>query len=62
MPDALKSGGCVLVPKAQVVCHAFGTEMGLLARTFVWLKFLRGYNEPFSFRAGPCVVAQGAYS
>jgi hypothetical protein len=34
---------CVLVPKAQLACHAFGTEMGPLARTFVWFLFLGPY-------------------
>ena len=48
---------CVLVPKAQVACHAFGTKMGPLARTFIWFLFLGPFLEPFLFHAGPCMAA-----
>ena len=65
-PHLKKASGvvvaCVLVPKAQVACHAFGAKVGPLARTFVWFLFLGPYLEPFSFHAGPCMVAKRASS
>ena len=38
--SAPKSGVCVLMPKAQVECHACGTQMGPLAN----------FRVPFAFR------------